>query len=818
MDLPQGKGPDGAKIMFVGEAWGKDEEQAGEPFVGRAGTLLRKFLMEEGIDPGDCYFTNLINKKPPGNDLYKWFDSDGFPGKMLMRGMFQLEQEIERVKPNVIVPLGNIPLAMLTDKAKLVRSKERNRKEYTGIGNWRGSIIPCTMVEDYKCVPTYHPAYISRAMSDHGTFKADLMRIKEESAFPHIRPVEKTIVLDPQGSDRFWVRDRLLSDADNIVTFDIEYIGDKLLCLGMTASADEAYVIPTKTEGDIQFIREILMSGVGLNAQNSMFDCSIMEWHYGMSVLRFLKHDTMLAAHALNIELPKGQDYLTSIYTRQPYYKDMVDWRMIKAGKQSIEDVLLYNGIDVWTEHAVMEAQLKELADEPQEIRDVFYHEMALLTVLWEISKRGVRIDHNLLEEKIREADENIEVNRALLKNMAGSELNVKSTKQVGEFLFDRLGLPVLKKGKTGPSTDDKTMAELLGRATNEKQVQAVTLIRETRKYRDQKSKFYDVELDHDQRSRGMYNPAGTGTGRLASKKFYPTGKGHQQQNIPRGDARECFIPDEGKEFAYADLERAESLVVSIITQDPLMLAHHAPGVDAHKELAAILYNIEVEEVDKEKRNMGKQTRHAGNYMQGPRTFMLNFNKKVAEMGVDPIDYREAKAMIYKYRDLHPGLRRWWDDTEKELWRTRTLYNLLGRRRIFFDHVSSTVPVAVAFVPQSTVGDILNVGLLSTAGKPSPYLERLDIWHKYKDIGDELKEYGFELLLQVHDAIGYQYDVEHRDQVHRLVRQALQIPLYSPRDYEEFTIPVEVQYGPSWGGVDLWVDPNEKQPAAGTPA
>jgi uracil-DNA glycosylase family 4 len=69
----RGYGPKDAKIMVVGEAYGRNEKQKNRPFVGAAGGVLREVLMKSGIDPESIYYTNLINDQPPGNNLYKWW-------------------------------------------------------------------------------------------------------------------------------------------------------------------------------------------------------------------------------------------------------------------------------------------------------------------------------------------------------------------------------------------------------------------------------------------------------------------------------------------------------------------------------------------------------------------------------------------------------------------------------------------------------------------------------------------------------------------------------------------------------------------------
>lgn len=808
-------GPERARIMIVGEAPGRDEVREGKPFVGAAGKVLRTFLMQVGIDPDQCYLTNICRYQPPGNQLVRFFDSKtGSPSSEVVEGMVELIGEIKRVKPNVIVACGNYPLWALTGKAWWNKKKRKNdislAMGYSGITDHRGSIYPSTLMgcEGVKVIPTFHPAYIAReGMSDHGLFQLDLQRVKDESEFPEIRYPKYDVYLNPQGVDRLICEERLMDEKDKVISADIEYLGSRLFCVGMTNATDFVAVYKTdRNASETEYVRKLLLEGGrGLCWQNAAFDASILEWWFQMPVLQRTVYDTMLAAHAANIELPKSLDTLASIYTNQPQWKGMVNWKKVKSGQQSIDDVLKYNAIDVWVTQKVMEEQWKYDLDDPA-VLEIFQHELALLQPLWEFSKRGTKVDNEKLDDYRKKLDEEIRTDQLALNALAGHELNAKSYPQMREFLFEKLGFKARTFTQTGAATNDKVVAQLQLEAKTQEQKLGIGLIRSIRSKRDLISKFLNISFDDDGRMRGHYDPAGTGTGRLASRKFYPTGNGSNQQNIPTDNfVRRMFIPDTNFEFAYFDLERAESLVVAKVTNDPLMLEHHAPGADAHKLLWAAMFNMLVEEVTKDQRALGKSTRHAGNYMEGPRMLKIQINQKAAKTGIS-VTEAQTKVFIERYRELHPFLIQWWRDTEQELWRSRTLYNLLGRRRIFYGHIHSILPVAVAYVPQSTVGDVLNVGLLNLSNVVSPYLRRRDLWERYEEDAAKIQELGFQGLLQVHDAVGFQYPLRNREKIVPLARRLMSIPLTSPSTGEDFEIPVEAAVGPSWGEVQVYTE------------
>ena len=807
-------GPSGARIMIVGEAPGANEESEGKPFVGPAGKMLRSFLNQAGIEPESVFYTNICKFRPPNNKLEKFFLSGGIPSDPIILGLAELEKEIKQVEPNVIVACGNFALWALTDKAKWnEKETEQLTRGFRGISDWRGSILPCTLVEGVKVVATYHPSFINQeGYENHGTWLCDLQRVKRESQFPEIRYPIKNFRIDPNLGDRQDFKLEVMkaaADPSSCLTFDIEYINNKLLCVGMTLDHDNPVVIPTRSMADVSYCRDLLTSGIGLNAQNSMFDCSVLEWWYQMPVMQYLRYDTMLAAHSTNIELPKGLDYLCSIYTDQPYYKDMINWTKIKKGEQRFEELYHYNAIDTWTQHQIMEEQIKDDLTDPA-IRSVFEFEMALQMPLWEISKRGIRVDKEAIEKLGKQLNDEQTAYSFLLNETAGRRINTMSNKDISWLLYQKLGLPIIKATKTGAACDDKTLSALLLRAHSDEQRVALQLIRDIRSRRSLISKFTSIELDDDGRLRGHYSQAATDTGRLASKKFYPTGRGANQQNQPRDKrVRRVFLPDLGKKFGYADLERAESLVVAYITDDAEMLRVHRPGVDAHKELAVQLFGIAIEDVTDDQRYLAKKTRHAGNYMQGPQRFMTEVNKDAAKTGVS-IDFAEAKHFIMTYRSIYPGLKRWWHETQAQLYQTSTLTNLLGRRRTFYGcrrtgyNEVANLPNAVAFVPQSTVGDTLNVGLLQLSGVECQYARKTGIVARIPEYLPLLREGGFEILQQIHDAVGFQYYEKYEDQVLTSLRELMRVPLYVPKTGEEFEIPVEIQVGPNWGDCKVW--------------
>jgi uracil-DNA glycosylase family 4 len=794
-----------AKVLVCGEAYGAKEAMVGQPFVGPSGALLEGMLHSVGIDPASCRFTNLRNSRPPGNKIRAWVDSTGSPLAPLTQGLIELREEIEQVNPNLILALGNYPLAFLAGKATWKKVAESGGLDYSGISDHRGSIWPGTpLAGGRKVMAALHPASILRNYATKPYTKLDLKRAAEQARFPEIRRPAKTIIIDPQGTDRQdWIKWLLGSTQawdwpqSPFLTVDIEYIGSKLLCCGLTRHSDVAVVLRTDTIEAVEELKDILMSGIPLCFQNGMFDCSILEWWYNIPCVQHLLHDTMVGMHCAYTEFPKDLGFITSIFTEQPYYKDAIDWKKIKAGTQSMEEVWTYNATDVWVTHSAMEQMLGDELQDPAVLREYKY-EMSLIPPLWEISKRGVRVDGAAMQALRAQLDSELEAIQYGLESMNGGPFNPNSKPQCAEFLYGTLGIGARGgKTKTGKwKMDDTTLAELLPLCQTDRQRLGIRMLRKASERSALISKFCEIDLDDDGRMRCHYDPAKTDTSRLSSRKFYPTGRGANLQNIPRDSrVRAVFTADAGMFFGNADLKSAESLVVAHITGDREMLRLHsgeymAGKLDGHKYVAAFLLGKPIESLTDDERYLGKRVRHAGNYGLSWKKLQKMVNKDAEKTGVS-ITAAQSKKLIEKYRQFHPGLKGWWDDVMMQLTRNHTIWTQMGRKRVFYNRPEACLPDAIAFNPQGTVAKALNIGLLRAVHDP------------------ELQGLGFQVLLQVHDSISYQGPLGSEDAINLRLEELMRVEVPIARrgvDPYTITIPVEIKTGSNFG--DYHADTN----------
>jgi DNA polymerase-1 len=483
--------------------------------------------------------------------------------------------------------------------------------------------------------------------------------------------------------------------------------------------------------------------------------------------------DTMLAHHCVYPELPKALDFLCSMYTDQPYYKDNIR-------SNDPEVYWRYNALDACVTKEVSEALEKEL----REFRTAdFYFKYVhkLIGPLMEIGHRGVLVDMRYRQEMSERYKREINGLQTQLDAAVGHPLNVNSHKQVSTYLYDELKnekqMKLRKrKGKDEKeetiSTDAAALSKLMHKMGNEN-LGTILEIRERKKLL---STYFEAAVGDDGRMRTSYNIAGTKTGRLSSSETI-FGDGLNIQNVPDGDARALFIADPGCVFVQGDLSQAEARVVAYLARDERLIRVFEEGGDIHRKNASIIFGVAEQDVSPAQRQLAKKIVHASNYGMGPRRF-----KDVCweELRLE-VTEAEAKRYQRMYFSQFLGIERWHLEVQCQLRRNRTLTTPYGRKRIFFGYLGDDLfREAYAHVPQSTVSDHLNHSLLE-----------LHATFRQRSL------LGASLTMQVHDSLMAQCPVNKAEEVaeimHRVMDRPIQINGLSCR------IPVEFKTGNCWG-------------------
>jgi uracil-DNA glycosylase family 4 len=762
INIVESTGPP-SDLAIIGEAPGENEDKTKILFSGPAGHSLDGFFRSAGIDRRNTFITNVVCARPPGNNLSRLIEY----GLSVEDFKPSLKNRLERYRPKCVLALGATALEALTGK--------------TGIFDQRGSILESTLVPGLKVIPTIHPAALLRMADDssksvitsskgaikwdYGTTRIamtlDFRRAKEESRYADLRLPVRNLNYDSI------VRAIGQIAPAPYVAFDIETAGTTITHLGLAPSSDYAVSIPL-TSLDvttdqrvkvIEMVRTLLLNHRGLIAQNAQFDMTLL---LQLAPLGMCHFDTMLAHHRIYPELPHSLSFLVSVYTREPFYKSNEDYAVRKP---------IVNAKDAACTWEIMEKLKKELKEFNQE-NEFYGFVMPLMHTVLRMMWRGVKADTAKLEEVRVELEKQLEVRKAVLDGQVGSSLNVNSPKQMKEYLYGTLGLPEQRHHKTAKSTTDEQAIEKLYTKSQNPILRSILELRETSKLLGTYAK---ASIDIDGRVRTSYNVSGTDTGRLSSRKtVYNTGMNLQNQPPT---FRKVFVPDENLLLLEADLKQAEALLVAHFSQDPTMMKAFASGTDIHKWNASKIFEKSVETITKSERYLAKRMVHALNYGLGPIQFMNHVNGESTKTGVS-LTAADSKRLIDIYFKTFPNIKEWHRWIENEVEKTRILVNPFGRQRMFFGRLGPDLfRKAYAYLPQSTCVDYLNYGMVRVE-------QRLPL--------------EASLLLQVHDSMVIQCPKDQQDQVIKIVREELSVPITIHN--RQITIGVEIKTSPtSWG-------------------
>lgn len=343
--MQPGSGPIPAKLMIVGEAWGEYEERARAPFVGPSGAELNRMLNEVGILRSQVYTTNLINARPPNNDIGQWIalkKKDITPKHVMLRdryvlpqiieGFDTLKKEIALVQPNLILALGNSAMWALTGKWGVLRWRGSQLRVDLPIENKLGTIAAQVLNNAFapKCIPSIHPAAVLREWSLRPTVVADFRRASRHLESREYDTPNWNFTIRPSFSCVTETLQTLLSRLDQgelWLDFDLETdIQTKhIRCAGISWSRSEALCIPftcsdrregywsEEEEVEIIWLLRLVLThrNVFVRGQNLLFDSqyTFRYWHF----IPRVKQDTMISWHSMFCGARKSLDHQASI-------------------------------------------------------------------------------------------------------------------------------------------------------------------------------------------------------------------------------------------------------------------------------------------------------------------------------------------------------------------------------------------------------------------------------------------------------------------------------------------------------------------------
>jgi uracil-DNA glycosylase family 4 len=777
-----------AKIFFVGEAPGEQESATGKPFVSQApaGARLNQMLEQAGIIRAECSVGNVARERPPGNDM-KFYYKDNkqlIPKDSLLKFTQDIKKEIELYKPNIVVCLGRHALYALTGEHRL--------RQY------RGYVMESNLVKGQKVIGTWHPQATNYEAKLFWQSVMDLRKAVRNSQ-SHEMPSDPRTLNQATLHQFNDFLDYLYHEHKGPIALDIEVSipGSHIDIIGIADSANHAESLRilhgTKSrftvseEAEMWHRIALVLKTKESIMHNGLYDYAVLWLHNHILAEKFT-FDTMIATHIVWPEVPRSLGFISSICLDVPAWK-----------QTSATDPVIYNAADAANTFGCYDVLRKELTK--LNSWDTFEFEMSQVEPATLLQLNGIIVDREKQKELL-EGDKSIPYQidqyKKKINFSLGRNVNVKSPQQLKTVLYEDLGLPLQYKRRK-KATDPKTVTTEAKALIRLQRISDNPVLDDILQFKKQAKllTFIDISVSPEGKIHTSYNITGAtmqkrsrqlvvddeesykSFGRWSSSEsiILPYGPGNLQ-NIPK-KARKIYKAPEGFTIVQGDYVQAEAVVVAFVINDqPLKKLfidafglrrseRQERNLDVHKVTASNMFGIPLESVTDEIRSIGKAIRHATNYSAGPGVLSDKLGIAVSE----------SKKLLSMHHMACPQLRIWHSRIQQDLTRTRILSNLLGRKHRFLERWGDELfRSAYSYIPQSTIGDLLNVSLVEV----------------YKKCGDWIT-----LYLQLHDAL---YVVVPDMLVPKAVlsmRNLMTMPITSGID--TFFIDVDFAIGKSWG-------------------
>lgn len=375
--------------------------------------------------------------------------------------------------------------------------------------------------------------------------------------------------------------------------------------------------------------------------------------------------------------------------------------------------------------------------------------DMPTITVLANMQWNGMYADEEELDKFGNQLKEQLEIKTKMIYEMAGEEFNINSTKQLGEILFEKMKLPVVKKTKSGYSTDVDVLEKLksedpiISEILDYRQLMKLnsTYVEGLKPYINPKTK----------RIHSFFHQTITATGRISSTE-------PNLQNIPTRfelgkQVRKIFKPEPGKVYIDADYSQIELRVLAHMSEDTHMVQAFKDGEDIHKQAASKVFKTPMEEVTKEQRSNAKAVNFGIVY--GISDFGLG-----EQLG---ISRKIAKKYIEEYLQEYEGIKNFMDNMKEKAKETGYVETLFNRRRYIPELKSNNYMVrqfgerAAMNTPiQGTAADIMKIAMIN-------------VYRKLVENGLEAK-----IVLQVHDEMMIEAPLNEAEKVKEIVKNEME--------------------------------------------
>jgi DNA polymerase-1 len=581
------------------------------------------------------------------------------------------------------------------------------------------------------------------------------------------------------------VADRLLKVkgfAIDTETTSINAMGAKLVGVSLSWEEGEACYIPVGHAPEVagqqvslndlqQHLGPLLVHpGIEKWGHNIKYDMIVLLRHGLIMAGKF--YDTMVASYVLN---PERHSHSLSAISLEMLQHTSIEFKdVVGHGKKActFDQVKL----DIAAEYACEDASLTYLLHEQlvekvktSGLEELFYKlEMPLVSVLMRMEMAGVKIDAFLLNQLADDYEIKLKVMEEEIFAMSGVDFNINSPKQLAEVLFDRLNLPVIKKTKTGASTNVDVLNELASQHPLPEKILAYRSLAKLKStYLDALPRLVNQETG---RVHTSYNQTVAATGRLSSSD-------PNLQNIPirsqeGGNIRRAFVGEGDNVIMSADYSQIELRILAHLSGDPELLAAFDRGDDIHTLTAARIFEVLPLMVTSDMRREAKVVNFGVLYGMSPYGLARELK----------IDRATAKAYIENYFVTYAQVKKFFEQLVAEAEKQGYVSTMLGRRR-YLPEINSRNPnrremarrMAVNSPIQGSAADLIKLVMISLD-------QRL-----------ESERWKSRMIMQVHDELVFEVVPDEVESLREMVRLemteivSLRVPLL-----------VEIGVGKNW--------------------
>lgn len=469
----------------------------------------------------------------------------------------------------------------------------------------------------------------------------------------------------------------------------------------------------------------ILCEEAGINPKNFMFDIRIAGYLLNSTTNQYSISDLMNEYLGININVDDGKQEQLNLFDVQE--------------EKENEQIAVY-AYSIGNLHDVLEKDLKENG-----MYDLFNNiEMPVLEVLADMQYRGMYVDKNELIAYGDELKVKLEELTNKIHELAGEEFNINSTKQLGEVLFEKLKLPVIKKTKNGYSTDVDTLEKL------QCEHEIIEYILEYRQLAKLNSTYIEGMIPYINKNTGRihsyFHQTVTATGRISSTE-------PNLQNIPTRieigkKLRKVFKPAENKIFLDADYSQIELRILAHVSKDETMVDNFIHDEDIHAQAASRVFGVPLDEVTKELRSKAKAVNFGIVY--GISDFGLAVQIHSSR--------KQAKQYIEQYLEKYNGIKTFMDEAVEDAKKKGYIETMYNRRRYIPELTSKSYMVrkfgervAMNTPIQGTAADIMKIAMIN-------------VFRELKD-----RKLNSKIVLQVHDELLIETDIKEKEEVREIL-------------------------------------------------